>query len=177
MEIVQLEDGIKIPVSKTKNFLLWMGCVAFVSLAIWMLFFTNALLGEENDLKRIVFWLCIFFFGLGVIGFPVVLFHKKSGLYISSKGINIVSPLVKSPEISWSEIEGFSEFDMNRTKLLMVVLKNPYDYLNRLSSFGRFLGESSMRISGSPYGLTANSFKCSFAELKEVLQANFEKYK
>ena len=176
MKIIQLDDGIKIPASKIKTMLAWLGCVAFVALCIWLIFYTDAVSGDENTFGRIFCWAGICFFGIGVICLPAILFHSKSGLYISSKGFTVVTPFVKQSFVSWNEIEGFGETKIRSTKLLAVYLKNESEYLARLNSFQRSLAEASINLVGTPYSLTANSFQSNFSELKEVLQANFEKY-
>ena len=157
--------------------LAWLGCLAFVALCLWLIFYTDAVSGDEHVFQRIVCWMGVVFFGAGVVLLPAILFHHKSGLYINSKGFNVVTPFAKQSFVGWNEIEGFGEGKIRSTKLLLVYLKNQSEYLARLNSFQRSLAEASINLCGTPYSLTSNSFQCNFIELKEILESNLEKYK
>jgi len=172
MATIQLEDGIKIPLSKKMYLYLIPACVGPCSIGVIDIY--RAYNGASHPMLGLVLgWITIAFFG----GFPIILlwtvfFHKGSGFYINSKGINVVTPFVKR-FLSWDKISGFSA----RQKLIVVRLKDLDDYLSAKNFIMRRLDKINTAMQGSPYVINTITYQCSPDELMAILQSNFEKYK
>lgn len=176
METIQIEDGFKVPADKGKILLLLLGCIAFVAVSAWLLQKKGIAEDEVLFVKGAAVAGCLFA-GVGVIVFTVGLFSSNLGLYITSKGIDFITPFNKTSFVAWNEISGFNIMQVKRTKLLLVMLKDPKEYLKRKSSLTRWMGSANASIGGTPYSINSNMLKCNFDELTELMQTNFEKFK
>ncbi|HLP53192.1 MAG TPA: STM3941 family protein [Chitinophagales bacterium] len=166
MQTIDIEGGIKIPVSKGKTFGLWLLCACFVAIAFFLF--------QQNPVMAT---LTISFFGLGVLLFPFMLFHRKSGLYITAQGINMVTPFVSESFIAWSDITGFSIFNVSGTKMILVHLHNPDLFLQKQSKWKRWLGRASSSVSGSPYAISAGNYQTDINDLFGLLYKELNKYR
>ncbi|PFG11432.1 MULTISPECIES: STM3941 family protein [unclassified Marinobacter] len=115
------------------------------------------------------------FFSLCAIAGIWKLFSSGPGLALSSKGIEIFG-IRSNTLVPWIDVSGFSVYEMQSQKMLIVKLRNPKKYIEADSSFRRFMAETNYKMCGSPISVSANSLKISFKELCELFEQYFERY-
>ena len=159
-----------IELSKTKVLLLIVGACAFVAIGLWMLQMDSAEIEAQRRFNNPLLvhgigGLSIVFFGIcGVFGVKK-LFDRKPGLVLSSAGIFDNSSGVSAGLIPWSEITGFSVFEVQKQKMLIVGVTNPEKYVEAGGSLKRALNRANFKMCGSPIAITSNSLKIGFNEL------------
>jgi hypothetical protein len=170
-----------IELSKTKLILLILGSLAFIGIGAWMLSLEAAQIEAQrrfNDplLVHGIGWVAIVVFGwCGVIGIRKY-FEKKPGLIFSSVGITDNSSGVSAGLIPWSEISGFNIYEIQKQKMLIVLVKNPDKFIEVGSVIKRTLNRTNYKMCGSPIAITSNSLKINFDELLKLSNAYFTKY-
>src|SRR3982751_3143564 len=109
-----------IELSKSKITIAVLGCCAFVSIGIWLLFVDETKIRSDKSFNlflndpmyvRGLGILAIVFFGLCAILFIKKLFDKKPGLVFSNSGIVDNASSVSAGLIPWSEIVGADIFE------------------------------------------------------------------
>jgi hypothetical protein len=159
-----------IELSKTKVLLLIIGSCAFVAMGLWMLQMDSAEIEAQRRFNSPLIvhgigGLSVVFFGMcGAFGIKK-LFDKKPGLVLSSAGIFDNSSGVAAGLIPWSEIAGFSVVEMQKQKILIVVVVDPEKYIKIGGSLKRMLSRANLKMCGSPIAITSNSLKIGFDEL------------
>ena len=131
------QDHIEIPLSRTKMILMFLGSLIFVGLGIWFLV-------HPPNVRNPIFGNSIFVF---IIGIAAILFFgaiaisvfrkfsdKKAGLIINQQGIIDNSSGVSAGLIPWGDIEDIRISQVMSQKFLMVIVRNPQDYLNKASN-------------------------------------------
>ena len=170
-----------IELSKFKVLLLILGACAFVAAGLWMLQMDPAEIAAQRRFNSpaVVYamgWASIVFFGLcGVLG-ARKMFDRKPGLVLSSAGILDNSSGVSAGLIPWSEIVGFSIFEMQNQKMLIVKVSNPEKYIERGGSLRRALNKANFKMCGSPIAITSNSLKIRFDELLDSCNQYLARY-
>lgn len=159
-----MEEKI-IELSKTKIMLGVFGSLAFVALGIWLIP-RNPFIG----------WLGVLFFAFAGIGWAKKLFSKKPGLVFNSIGIVINRNNFSIGLIPWSDITGFSIFEVRGSKMLVVLLNEPEKYIEVGSSIRRNLNKINYQMSGSPIAIASSTLKISFDELMEIAQNFYDRY-
>ena len=145
--------------------LFWLGCIVFVAIGVFMF--------HEDTVMAI---LAVAFFGLGVFIFPIAIFHKKSGLYITPQGIRIITPFAND-FVGWDEIEGFDVGKFKGGMIVGVFLKNPDLYLQKQSKWKKWNGGYSMNVCGTPYTISTNAYQTDAEDLCDLLISESKKYK
>lgn len=178
---MQNSDEIVVPLGKLKIVLLIAISLIFVAGGVWL-----ASLGAEQiqtfrilSITTLVYaigYAAIAFFGLcGIYGITK-LFDTKPGLILSSKGITDNSSAVAAGLIPWSEIIGFSEFQLQGTKMLIIHVQEPWRYVNRGNKMKRALNKANMGLVGSPIAISSTSLGISYPELIKLIECSFEQY-
>ena len=188
--MTQIEQ-IEIPQSK-KKLLLWFfggifltGCgVCTLGLVIAELFQVEALqfglfptlLLSYMSIMSIV---GVLFFGFGTVVIYVKLFDKKPGLIINKQGIidNVNAP---DTVVLWSDIEKIEVSKIGGhwgQKFLMIIIKNPQDYIDRATSpLAKKLTEMCIKKYGSPIGISTGSLQIQFDDLWNLLNEKLNEY-
>lgn len=172
---------IKIPLSKKKMSLTLLGSIIFVGLGIWFLInppkISNPIFGNPTVIF-IAGIASILFFGLVAITISRKLFDKKAGLIISQQGIIDNSSGVSAGLILWADIEEIKVSQVMSQKFLMLVVKNPQDYLNKVINPLKRKGmEMNYRSYGSPISISSNSLQIDFDDLYKLLTEKLKEYK
>lgn len=115
------------------------------------------------------------FFGLGAVVGIWRLLSPKLGLIISSKGIEIFA-IGASTKITWSEISGFSVFEVHSQKMLIIHLHNPQEYIDVGNNFRRRIAAANHKMCGSPISISSNAFSINFKQLSELCETYFQRY-
>lgn len=131
--------------------------------------FAETLNRLEALIVMIVSFASIGFFGLcGIYGL-IKLFDNKPGLIINEQGILDNSSAVSGNLIKWEDITGFEIEQVKSTKFLLIFVKNPEFYLERVNMFKRFWMSSNEKFYGTPLSISSNSLKCNFDELITII--------
>jgi len=175
------EDEKIIELSKTKLRMLVIGSVIFVAMGLWMVQFDSVQIAARHRYNSPVLMygigvIVILFFGFcGVVGIRKLL-DKKPGLILNSAGIHDNSSGVAAGFVPWSEITGFSIFEMQKQKILVIKLLEPERYIMTGGAFKRILNRMNYKMCGSPVAISANSLKVGFDELLKICDSYLYKY-
>ena len=168
---------IEIALSKKKMILSLIGANAFVGIGIWLLI-------SPPKIENIVFGNPVFiftsavanilFFGLAAFLFIKKLSDKAVGLTINDKGIIDNSSGVSGGLVLWSDVKEIKVAQVMSQKFLMVIVKNPQDYIKRqTNTFKRKTIALNFKYYGSPISISANALATNFDTLNELLQQKF----
>lgn len=176
-----MQESRVIPLSRTKLFLLLLGGLVFVAMGAWMLSLEEAEILALRRLSNPTLFrgvamvalaggvLCIFFAIRKMR-------DQRPGLVLSAEGIHDNSSGVAAGLIPWSDITGFTVFEMHRTKMLIVLVKDTEKYLQRGNAVQRALHRANTGMVGSPIAISANTLKIGFAELCAEVEAYRARY-
>jgi hypothetical protein len=103
---------------------------------------------------------------------------KKAGLVINRQGIIDNSSGLSAGLVLWSDIDKIETIKVLSQKLMMVIVKNPQDYIDRAAMPLQRKGmEMNHRIYGSPISISANCLQTDFDNLHTLLIAKMKEYK
>jgi hypothetical protein len=172
-------DDIKIPLSKNKIILLFLGALIFVFLGVWFAinperFITRIF--RNPDLIRIAGIVSIAFFGICSVFIFKKLFDKKYGLIIDKMGITDNSNATSIGLVKWEDIIGIRVLEVVSQKFIMVDVSNPEYYIGlKKNGIGKMAMKANYNKYGSPIGITANSLKSNFDEMRKIIEKQYEK--
>ncbi len=174
-------EEIVIPLSKTKLTLALLGSIAFIMAGLWFVIFQptgNNFLLQSPTIVLLVGFVAIIFFGLIAVLIVRKLKDDKPGLIINQDGIADNSGGMSPGIIKWEDLEQISVLKISGQKIIMLMVKNPQEYIDRETSLlKRKTMQLNFKTYDSPLSISANSLKCNFDELLLILNANFKKYK
>jgi hypothetical protein len=172
---------IKIPLRKTRIFLMLLGSILFVVVGVF---------GMINPAKYVTFlfrnpvfifisgFASVLFFGFTTFSIIKKLFQTSMGLIINDEGIIDNSSGVSAGMIFWKDIEYIDYFAVLNQKFIRIIVKNPDEYINRQTSLvKRKMMTANYKNQGSPIQISANTLKINFKKLYELLQNNFSEKK
>jgi hypothetical protein len=169
-------ETIEIPLSKTKIIFLILGSIAFVAIALWELVYMadNQTSFNPSFIKVAAILGIVVFSFTGIVGIKKM-FDKRPGLIINQEGIDVNSSGMKIGLIKWEDIIGFSVFQIMSTKLLMIKVCNPDDYINKASNtFISKMMKANNSQYGTPLSISSNALKIDFDSLHKLLREKFE---
>jgi len=175
------EDEKVIELSKTKLRLLVAGSMIFVIMGLWMVLHDSSQIAYQRPYNSPVLTYGIgtagiLFFGFcGAAGIRKLL-DKKPGLILNSSGIHDNSSAVAARFVPWSEVIGFSIFEMQKQKTLVIIVREPERYIEAGGAFKRMLNRMNYKMCGSPVAISANSLNLGFDELLKICNAYLYKY-
>jgi hypothetical protein len=168
-------DQIEISLSKVKLTFLLLGSLLFVIGGVLFILFPAEFQGTgyrnrpQWEILTVGYVCAIFFGACGIIAI-LQLFNSKPGLIIDNSGITIPG-LFSSAFIAWNMIDKFDIINISRTKLVAIYLKNPNEYIEKLSNpTVRKLALFNLNNYGAPLSISANSLKCNTNELLTFLR-------
>ena len=168
---------ITIPLSKGKLLLSTLGAFAFVAIGFWFVLAPPSRTGSllEFTFLMVLGLVSILFFGGITILVIRKLFDSRPGLIINEQGINDNSGGLSLGLILWQDIVDIQVQQIQRQRLILILVKNPQDYLDRQSNgWKRKLMAMNYRQYGTPLSISSNGLKISFAELLEILKHQLE---
>jgi hypothetical protein len=113
----------------------------------------------------------IAFFGSCGALFVQSLFEKQMGLVIDDDGITYYISATPPGLVRWEDIEEIKIVKIAREKTIMIVVNNPYDYIDKQTNrISRMTMKANYKMCGSPIFISANTLKCNFKELSEIIQ-------
>ena len=164
---------IIIPLSKGKLLLSTLGAFAFVAIGFWFVLAPPSRTSSslESTLFMVLGLVAILFFGGIAILVIRKLFDSSPGLIIDEQGVTDNSGGLSAGQILWTDIEDISLLQIQRQRLILILVKNPQDYLDRQNNgWKRKLMAMNYRQYGTPVSISTNGLKISFAELLEILK-------
>jgi ABC-type transport system involved in multi-copper enzyme maturation permease subunit len=179
-DMTQLEQ-IEIPLSKKKILLTFFGATVFVGLGV--LFLINPSMFTSTIFRNptIIFiggLVSVLFFGLVAVTVFRKLSDKKAGLIINKEGIIDNSSGVSVGLVLWSDIKEIKTCSVASQQFLMVIVKNPQDYIDKVSnSLKRKAIEMNYKTYGSPISISTNSLQTNFDNLYNLLASRMKEYK
>jgi len=176
-----MTEQIEIPLSKNKLTLMLIGSFAFVAAGLWFVIkpptISNPIIGNPTLILTVGI-AAILFFGLCAFYVAKKLPDKTPGLIINDKGVTDNSGGVSVGLIPWSDIKAITLETAANQRFLMVIVKNPDEYIDRQKGF---IKKKAMQMNyntyGSPISISANGLKCNFDELYTTLQDKFNNNK
>ena len=168
-----MSGQIEIPLSKNKLILMFLGSLIFVALGLWFVIkpptISNRFLNNPTLILTVGI-AAILFFGLCTIFLAKKLPDRTPGLIINDLGITDNSSGVSAGLILWSDIVAITVENVANQRFIMVIVKNPYDYINRQTGFiKRKAMEINYKSYGSPISISANGLKSNFVELYKII--------
>jgi len=169
-------DEVAIPLSKTKLLLMLAGSLAFVAIGLWFVIappnFRNsywaARAGVAGAAGIVVFGLFAFFLARK-------LRDSRPGLVVSNRGFYDNASATPAGEVLWDDVTGFDVMQIQGQRMIVVLVKNPEEYIERqTSAFKRKLMSMNANMAGSPISISANSLQIGFDELLALLIARLD---
>jgi len=167
-------ERIEIPISKLKTIFLLLGCLAFIIAGACFVISPEKFLSPVARSSTMIFLagcLAILFFGF--VGFSIFkrVMDNTPGLIIAEDGITDNSSGVPAGFIPWSDIIAVKESAVANQRFINLVVKNPQEYIHRQkSAFKRKVMQKNYDVFGTAIGISANSLKINYGELKRILE-------
>ncbi len=176
-----MNENFKIPLSKNKITLLFIGTLIFVLLGFWLAidpenFRVSVFRYRSPELIRIVGVIGVTFFGVCSFFIFKKMFDKKYGLIIDKNGITDNSNATSIGLVKWEDITGIRVLEVVNQKFVMIDISNPEHYIGlKKSGIGKMTMKANYNKYGSPISITANSLKADFKEVWEIIKKQYEK--
>lgn len=173
-------DELVIELSKGKTILMILGSFGFVAVGYW-LFSMNAaaMKGAPIDDPLFIHGVgivgMVFFSLTGILGIRK-LFDKKPGLVLNSAGIIDNSSGLAAGFIPWSEITGAEIYEIRRQKMLMIMVRNPEEFIQRGNILQRAIVRINSKMCGSPIAISPNTLEINFTKLLSTFEQYHRKY-
>lgn len=180
-----MEDETIIELSRTKLVLTILGSCAFVAAGAWLLSFDAA---EIRSGRAFPFFLSdpwvvygvgaagILFFGACGLYALAKMFDRKPGLIFNSAGIVDNASGVAAGFIPWAEVLGSGVYEVQKQKMLIIVVRSPQEYIDRGGALKRALNKANSKMVGSPISIPSVALKINFAELVSLFERYHRKY-
>lgn len=174
-------DEIIIELSKTKIVLLLLGASAFVAAGIWMFSLDDASIQSQRRFNDPLYvhglgLVSIVFFGLCGLFALKKLFDNKPALVFNNSGIVDNASSVSAGFIPWSEVVGAEIFEIQKQKMLIIMVRDPQAYIARGSSLKRALNKANYNMVGSPISISSHALAINFSELVSLFDQYQRKY-
>jgi hypothetical protein len=174
---------IEIGFNRNKIFLMIFGSLVFIVGGAWLFFWTPTPLAGPSIFRnpafiKIIGGLCVVFFGYTLFLYLQKLKDKTPALIVDNTGITDNSSGLAVGHIPWGDIIEIKTRRVFNQKFLMVIVRNPQDYISRQKSRVRKkLMQQNHRFYGSPISITANVLQTGFDEVENLLTKKFAEQK
>ncbi len=118
----------------------------------------------------------LLFCGAGFWGIKKV-FDENPALLITPQGIVNNSNTITFDIVEWKDIERFESYSVKRTKMIIVYVNNPSDYIAKSKGVSKFFMRLNYWYHKTPLSISPNVLNCSFDDLLETLNYKLTKYK
>lgn len=169
---------IEIPLSKTKNILILLGALSFVTLGVFFIITPDTFISpimKNHQVIIIAGILSVLFFGMAGVYGVKKLFDKRIGLTIDQFGIIDNTNASSVGLIKWADITDIKTGQIASTKFLLIYISNPEFYLEKVKGFKRKIMEGNNRMYGTPITITSTTLKCKFSDLEKLINDKFSK--
>jgi hypothetical protein len=145
-----LESSITYPASRLKAVLLLLGSVAFVVL--------GTLMAQQ---KPALGWMCVAFFGLGIVASILMFVPGLIHLRLDAEGFEMKSLGRKTHRVRWIDVARFQLVSMSGAKMIAIEYRPEYEQQ-------RLMRNTVSKITGVE-GAVGNVYAIPLAELERVL--------
>jgi hypothetical protein len=175
-------NQIKIPISKAKTVMMFIGSLLFVFMGVSFLGdpekFQTTYRNYNPFFISIVGVASIIFFGFAAIILFKRLFQKKAGLILDEEGIVYDTKSLINNKIYWKDIDQLSVYALFGQKFVIIKVTNPQEYIEKeTSSVKRNLLAFNFKNYESPFNITASGLQISFDDLFSLLNSELGKRK
>lgn len=154
---------VEIPYSRTKIVCLLFIVIIFGCVGAWAYTLDKT---DAQIIGGITVILCI---TISMI-FIWKLFDNRFALVIDENGFTINPQAKSETTFKWNEIDNFSEFSVNGTKMILINLKDIDAFMSKEHSLLKYrMLLMNIDICGTPCSLCANSYKISHKDLLILL--------
>jgi hypothetical protein len=172
--MIEMTQEIFIPASRKKYIMQAIGSASFIVLGVVM-YLCISLFADE-PLKQVIIKigsvLSILFFSFTLVIVSKKLRSKNIGLVINQDGFHDTSAALNIGFVYWKDVTGFKEFTSYQTKNLVVIVKNPQQYINNATGYAsKKIAQANNKLLGSPVALTATTLTISYEALKKLMTA------
>jgi len=176
--MMEQSDEIVIPLSPKKSLLMIFGATVFVGLGIFFMVSPSTFVEQASPITVFIVGLVsVLFSGLGIIVMFRKLFSENAamGLIINEQGIINNSDASWTGLVLWSDIQQIQVGNIEGNKFLLIILKNPQDYIAKVASpLARKGMEMNYRYVGTPISISSNTLQISFKKLYQLIMDRFE---
>jgi hypothetical protein len=173
-------NEIVIPLSKTKIILLFIGSILFIIAGSWIIYHQTDPRIMGNIKVMLAGYAAVPFFGICAIYSFKKIINKSPGLVIDNVGLIDNSGATSIGRVFWSDVKDVSVLNVAiaKQRFVLIQVTNPQDYIDKGSNgFLRKVMQKNYEIYGSPIQITANTLKCNFDKLYELIQQKFAEHK
>ena len=174
-------NRVEIYTSKKKSVLLLLCSLAFVALGVWLFVDAEYLVSGRNQhpvIVRAIGFASVLFFGLGIVISIKRLIKSEVALTMDVVGLNINPKKAANQFIKWNDILGFEEVKIHSTRIVIIIVKNPENWIDLETNLVRKkLMQFNVNNYGSPFNLSAVGLDISFKALCELLNEYLQKYR
>lgn len=156
--------------SRFKTFLLLLGAIGFVLAGIWMI------RTEDADMfTKIIGGVSALFFGAAIpIGIKKLI-TNEAALEFNEQHLTIEPQSNKKIVLVWSEIEAFEVVSIKGTKIIIIVVKNPQDWINKETNpIKKKLMQFNFNHYQTPFNIAASGLNISHKKLLKLLNEKLE---
>ncbi|MBD8488097.1 hypothetical protein IFO69_04995 [Echinicola sp. CAU 1574] len=176
-----MTQEVKIPYSKLKIVLVFVGSLCFVAIGVMTLLDEKgltSLMFSSETMNKTIGVLSILFFGTIAVIVPWKLLSKNSGIEINEIGIIDHSNLSSIGLIEWEDIKEIQTHSFKKTSWLLIYTFQPQKYVNKAENgFKRWLLKSNLRTYKTPLSITSTILSVKFKELEKIVMDAFEEKK
>jgi len=163
-------NTIEIPFSKQKIVFGIVVSIIFVILGYYL--FAN-IADHQNRLdprlaKAVGLLGVVFFGGTGIFAIKK-LFDNSLALIIGNDGIYDNTNATSVGFIQWDDITEIKTAQIKSTKFLLIYVKNPQIYLDKVSGLKKIILKSNFSMYGTPISITTTTIKFKYNELEEII--------
>lgn len=176
-----MTDHVIIELHKGKNAWLTAGAVAFVAVGGYLLTLDPAVIAQQRRFNNPTLMyslavLCmVFFTACGVIGIKKLL-SKTPGLELTPEGLIDHSSGLAAGFISWQDIVGIREYQLQSQKFISIHVHDPLPYVERGNLLQRMANHANLKMCGTPINISANSLNISYATLLQLIVDYHQRY-
>lgn len=122
--------------------------------------------------------ICTFIFGIFFIFFIIRLLFSKTILTIDSTGfIDCSSFMAKGKIVYWSEVNDIYISSISGKKFISVILKEPYDYLEKLPYIKRLMTKANVKLSFDYILITLQATNAKYDDVLDIMNKFFLSHK
>ena len=172
-------NQVEIPLNKSKLRFLLIASFGFVFIGISFLIIPFGMRGLDSGMELFISVtgiICSLFFGFCAFILLKKIGDNSPGMIISEKGFTDNASGVGAGFVPWSDVIRIEERHVVNQSFIMVIVKNPDDYIYRQESFFKKKAmEMNKKFYGSPISISSNTLQISYGELYRLFANHLEK--
>lgn len=169
---------IKIPYSRTKIGLVFLGAMSFVAIGIFTILSEDGLTSivyRSEFMNKSMAIIGLIFFGTIAFTVPFFVLKKHPAIIINDKGITDHSNLSSIGLIDWSDIKGIRIEKVEKTSFILIDTDKPEKYIGKAkSSFKRKLLKANNKKYGTPLSIATPIAGVKFKDLEKMILESFK---